>query len=67
MKLKEYFDKRFDSVEGLAFKCGLTACCIWHYLRGVRVPRQKTAQRIELETGGRVTVMEQRGQDDRIK
>ena len=65
MNLKDYFDNRMDSVEGLAYKCGLTASAMWHYLSGRRKPYQKTAERIEIETGGRVTVLEQRGKDDR--
>jgi hypothetical protein len=67
MNLKDYFKNRFDSVEGVAYKCELTASAIWHYLSGRRKPSQKTAQRIEIETGGRVTVFEQRGKDDRIR
>lgn len=65
MTLKEYLDNRFDSPMSLAFRCELTIASIYNYLSGKRKPYQWAAERIEKETGGRVTVEELRGKDER--
>lgn len=66
MKLKEYFDKyKINPVE-FAVRCRLSPASIYLYLKG-RQPHQKTAEIIEKESDGLVSVKELRGTDDRQK
>jgi len=67
MNLKDYFAKYRVSKEEFAVRVGISFGAIANYLRGYRRPTQAIAQRIERETGGRVTVMTLRGKDDRVK
>lgn len=67
MTLEEFLKKFSISKEAFAVRTGLTYQCLGHIIAGRRRCRQKTAERIELESGGRVTVMELRGEDKRIK
>lgn len=67
MNLKQYFDNRHDTVIGLAYKCGISVASVYNYLAEKRTPHHTIAQRIEKETGGRVTVVELRGFDERRK
>ena len=65
MKIKEYLSEFRMRAEQLAVMTELSVAALNHYMSGRRRPSQKTAERIERETGGRVTVMESRGKDAR--
>lgn len=66
MTLKEYIRNFKLPITGFAFRCGLSVSSLTHYMNGTRKPRQKPAEAIERESGGRVTVLELRGTDDRV-
>lgn len=66
MKLEEYLSKyRINPVE-FAVRCKVSPASIYLYLKG-RKPHQKTAEAIERQSDGLVTVLELRGEDNRIK
>jgi len=66
MQLKNYLEKyRIHPVE-FAVRCGISPASIYFYLKG-RKPNQKTAEVIEEQSDGLVTVMELRGKDKRKK
>lgn len=67
MKLKDYLEKYRISVTEFAYRVNLSATTIWHYMSERRRPYQETAERIEKETDGLVTVKELRGTDKRGK
>ncbi len=66
MQLKEYLEKyRIHPVE-FAVRCRISPASVYLYLKG-RKPNQKTAEAIEDQSDGLVTVMELRGKDKRKK
>ncbi len=66
MKLKDYFTKyRIHPVE-FAVRCKISPASVYLYLRG-RKPNQKTAEAIEKESDGLVSVLELREKDKRKK
>jgi predicted transcriptional regulator len=66
MKLKDFLEKyRIHPVE-FAVRCRISPASIYLYLRG-RTPNQKTAEIIERESDGLVSVLEMRGKDKRKK
>ncbi len=66
MELKDYFTKyRIHPVE-FAVRCRISPASVYLYLRG-RKPNQRTAQAIEKESDGLVSVLELRGKDKRKK
>ncbi len=67
MKLKEYLEKYKIKPIEFAVQCNIAISALYFYMSGKRIPYQKTAERIEYETRGRVTVKELRGKDDREK
>lgn len=67
MKLKEYVLQYHKSVTKYAAKMDLSSAIVWQYFSGTRRPSQETAERIEVESGGRVTVAELRAEDSRGK
>lgn len=67
MTIREYIKTFKQPITGFAFRCGLSVSSLTHYMKGTRKPRQKLAEAIERETGGRVTVLELRGKDDRVR
>ena len=68
MKLKDYITQfHRGCVAEFAVRTDLSTTILWQYFSGLRRPSQKTAERIEKETGGRVTVLELRGEDNRNK
>lgn len=67
MTLKDYLTKYRISVEEFAYRICLSSSSLWHYFSGRRKPTQKTAERIEKESDGLVTVQELRGKDARKK
>ncbi len=67
MTLKEYLSKYKISMTEFAFRSGISIAALYNYKDGRRTPDQKMAEKIERETGGRVTVMQLRGKDERIK
>lgn len=66
MTLNQYLTKYRIGAAEFARRCGVSPSLIWHYLSGRRKPNQRTAEAIEKESDGLVTVMIQRGKDDRI-
>lgn len=67
MHLKDYLLKYRISLTEFARRVGISNRSLWHYLAGRRVPYQKTAELIEKESDGLITVAELRGKDDRTK
>jgi DNA-binding transcriptional regulator YdaS (Cro superfamily) len=67
MTLKEYLKQFKVPITKFAFHCGLSVSSLTHYMNGNRKPRQGKAEAIEKESGGRVTVKELRGTDDRVR
>lgn len=65
LTLKEYLVNYRTTKAELAFRCKIASRTLDSYLLGKRKPTQKNAEKIERETGGRVTVLIQRGTDDR--
>lgn len=65
MILEKYLTKYRIGVTEFAKRCDRNPSLIWHYLSGRRKPNQTTAEVIEKESDGLVTVFEQRGKDDR--
>lgn len=66
MQLKDYLTKYRINCEVFAVHAGIASATIYGILRG-RIPRQNTAEAIERESDGLVTVMELRGADARLK
>lgn len=67
MLLKEYLTKYRIPRSEFAVRCKIGVSTLFHYLAGTRKPNQTTAERIEKESDGLVTVFEQRGTDKRKK
>jgi predicted transcriptional regulator len=67
MKLKEYVQYFKIQPIRMAYECNMASASIYAYIEGKRKPHQKNAEKIEKNTKGLVTVMELRGQDDRLK
>jgi ribosome-binding protein aMBF1 (putative translation factor) len=65
MKFKEFFETCGINKTKLAADLELNLNTIYGYMSGKWKPSQEAAERIEKYTGGRVTVMEMRGKDDR--
>lgn len=65
MQIKEFLDAFKVHPQALAFRCQISLASVYKYISGAGVPSQRIAERIELETNGRVTVKEMRGKDDR--
>lgn len=66
MKLKDFLEKyRIHPVE-FAVRCGISPASVYLYLKG-RKPNQRTAEIIEKESDGVVSVLELRGKDKRNK
>lgn len=66
MKLKEFLTKyRIHPVE-FAVRCKISPASIYLYLKGQK-PNQRTAEAIERESDGLVSVMEMRDKDKRLK
>lgn len=67
LTLKEYLVKYRMTKAELAFRCKIASRTLDSYLLKKRKPNQENAEKIERETGGRVTVLIQRGIDERIQ
>ncbi len=67
MKLREYLNAYKIKVAELVKRTGIGYSTIYTYLSGNKKPGQENAEILERETGGRVTVKELRGKDDRDK
>jgi predicted transcriptional regulator len=65
MTLKEYLTKYRIGVGEFADRCDLTGSCMWHYLAGRRRPSKKTAEVIQKESDGLVTIKDLRGNEKR--
>jgi predicted transcriptional regulator len=66
MKLRDFLEKyRIHPVE-FAVRCGISPASIYLYLKG-RKPNQRTAELIEKESDGVISVLELRGKDKRKK
>lgn len=65
MKLEQYLDKYRISVDEFSKRTGVQKKSLWHYLAGRRRPSQKSAEAIERESDGLVTVKEMRRYDAR--
>lgn len=62
MLLREYLEKYQIKPRLFAERCGISLRSVRNYMSGGR-PVRIIAERIEKETGGRVTIEELRGQD----
>lgn len=65
MKFKEFFDTCGINRTKIAADLELNLNTLYGYMAGRWKPSQAAAERIEKYTGGRVTVIEMRGKDDR--
>jgi hypothetical protein len=64
---RDYLNKYRLTIKEFSGRVGITPACMWHYLSGRRKPSQRTAEKMEKESDGIITVMEMRGKDARTK
>lgn len=67
MTLKEYLQQTGLNIAYLSLTSGLGYSTLYGYVAGTARPHQRNAERLEKVTGGKVTVMDLRGKDDRKK